>query len=155
MPARSKAAPKDSSAYLSFEATALRGSASVKSEAIPRSLEGKLWLSADKLRNTMNAAEPSGVRQPERSGDSPAYFLSRRTGQTANSNPKGERGGAHQFYTPSCVVRLLVTMLAHYKGRIYDPACGSGGMFVQSERFVESHGGQLDDISIYSTSPAA
>ncbi len=63
--------------------------------------------------------------------------------------PKGERGGVHQFYTPSCVVRCLVEMLAPYKGRIYDPACGSGGMFVQSEKFVESHGGKLGDISIY------
>ena len=46
-------------------------------------------------------------------------------------------------------MRLLVEMLAPYKGRIYDPACGSGGMFVQSEKFVESHGGQIGDISIY------
>jgi hypothetical protein len=46
-------------------------------------------------------------------------------------------------------VRCLVEMLAPYKGRIYDPACGSGGMFVQSEKFVESHGGKLGDISIY------
>ena len=46
-------------------------------------------------------------------------------------------------------MRCLVEMLAPYKGRIYDPACGSGGMFVQSEKFVESHGGKLGDISIY------
>jgi type I restriction enzyme M protein len=61
--------------------------------------------------------------------------------KTAKGSPQGERGGVHQFYTPSCVVRCLVEMLAPYKGRIYDPACGSGGMFVQSEKFVESHGG--------------
>ncbi len=54
-----------------------------------------------------------------------------------------------QFYTPQSVVRLLVEMLAPYKGRIYDPCCGSGGMFVQSEKFVEAHGGKLGDISIY------
>ncbi|MCX6975876.1 MAG: N-6 DNA methylase, partial [Verrucomicrobia bacterium] len=54
-----------------------------------------------------------------------------------------------QFYTPSCVVRVLVEMLAPYKGRIYDPCCGSGGMFVQSEKFVEAHGGKIGDISIY------
>ena len=69
------------------------------------------------------------------------YFL------TQFASAEGKNGG--QFYTPSCVVRLLVEMLAPYKGRIYDPACGSGGMFVQSEKFVESHGGRLGDISIY------
>jgi len=69
------------------------------------------------------------------------YFL----GQFASA--EGKKGG--QFYTPSCVVRLLVEMLAPYKGRIYDPCCGSGGMFVQSEKFVEAHGGRLGDISIY------
>lgn len=69
--------------------------------------------------------------------------------KTAAGSPQGERGGVHQFYTPSCVVRLLVEMLAPYKGRIYDPACGSGGMFVRSEKFVESHGGKLGDISVY------
>jgi type I restriction enzyme M protein len=69
------------------------------------------------------------------------YFL------TQFASAEGKNGG--QFYTPSCVVRLLVEMLAPYKGRIYDPACGSGGMFVQSEKFVESHGGKLGDISVY------
>ena len=69
------------------------------------------------------------------------YFL------TQFASAEGKNGG--QFYTPSCIVRLLVEMLAPYKGRIYDPACGSGGMFVQSEKFVESHGGKLGDISIY------
>ncbi len=69
------------------------------------------------------------------------YFL----GQFASA--EGKKGG--QFYTPSCVVRCLVEMLGPYKGRIYDPCCGSGGMFVQSEKFVEAHGGKLGDISIY------
>jgi type I restriction enzyme M protein len=69
------------------------------------------------------------------------YFLTR------FASAEGKNGG--QFYTPSCVVRCLVEILAPYKGRIYDPACGSGGMFVQSEKFVESHGGKLGDISIY------
>lgn len=69
------------------------------------------------------------------------YFLTR------FASAEGKNGG--QFYTPSCVVRCLVEMLAPYKGRIYDPACGSGGMFVQSEKFVESHGGAIGDISIY------
>jgi len=69
------------------------------------------------------------------------YFLS----QFASA--EGKKGG--QFYTPRCVVQLLVEMLAPYKGRVYDPACGSGGMFVQSEKFVEAHGGKIGDISIY------
>ncbi|MEQ1759425.1 MAG: class I SAM-dependent DNA methyltransferase [Vicinamibacterales bacterium] len=69
------------------------------------------------------------------------YFL------TQFASAEGKNGG--QFYTPSCVVRVLVEMLAPYKGRIYDPCCGSGGMFVQSEKFVESHGGRVGDISIY------
>jgi type I restriction enzyme M protein len=69
------------------------------------------------------------------------YFL------TMFASAEGKNGG--QFYTPSCVVRLLVEMLAPYKGRVYDPCCGSGGMFVQSEKFVEAHGGKIGDISIY------
>lgn len=69
------------------------------------------------------------------------YFLS----QFASA--EGKKGG--QFYTPRCVVRLLVEMLAPYKGRVFDPCCGSGGMFVQSEKFVEAHGGRIGDISVY------
>jgi type I restriction enzyme M protein len=69
------------------------------------------------------------------------YFL----GGFAGS--EGKRGG--EFYTPPSIVRLLVEMLQPYKGRVYDPCCGSGGMFVQSEKFVESHGGQARDIAIY------
>ena len=69
------------------------------------------------------------------------YFLTR------FASAEGKNGG--QFYTPSCIVRCLVEMLSPYKGRIYDPCCGSGGMFVQSETFVEAHGGKLGDISIY------
>jgi len=69
------------------------------------------------------------------------YFL----GQFAGS--EGKRGG--EFYTPRSVVRTMVEMLEPYKGRVYDPCCGSGGMFVQSEKFVEAHGGRLGDIAIY------
>jgi type I restriction enzyme M protein len=69
------------------------------------------------------------------------YFLTR------FASAEGKNGG--QFYTPSCVVRCLVEMLAPNKGRVYDPACGSGGMFVQSEKFVESHGGKIGDIALY------
>ena len=69
------------------------------------------------------------------------YFLG------AFAGAEGKRGG--EFYTPRSVVRLLVEMLEPYKGRIYDPCCGSGGMFVQSEKFVEEHGGRIGDIAIY------
>ncbi|GIW41268.1 MAG: DNA methyltransferase [Candidatus Binatia bacterium] len=69
------------------------------------------------------------------------YFLA----QFASA--EGRKGG--EFYTPTCIVRLLVEMLEPYKGRVYDPCCGSGGMFVQSEKFIEAHGGRLGDISIY------
>jgi type I restriction enzyme M protein len=69
------------------------------------------------------------------------YFL----GQFAEKEGKG--GG--EFYTPQSVVKLLVAVMQPYKGRVYDPCCGSGGMFVQSEKFVEAHGGRKDDIAIY------
>lgn len=60
---------------------------------------------------------------------------------------EGKKGG--QFYTPRSVVELLVEMLEPYEGRVFDPCCGSGGMFVQSEKFVTSHRGRINDISIY------
>ncbi len=60
---------------------------------------------------------------------------------------EGKKGG--QFYTPRSVVELLVEMLEPYKGRVLDPCCGSGGMFVQSEKFIEKHQGKVNDISIY------
>ena len=60
---------------------------------------------------------------------------------------EGKKGG--QFYTPRSVVQLLVEMLEPYNGRVFDPCCGSGGMFVQSEKFVEDHQGKVNDISIY------
>ncbi|MGO2118502.1 MAG: type I restriction-modification system subunit M [Fusobacterium sp.] len=69
------------------------------------------------------------------------FFL----GKFANS--EGKNGG--QFYTPKSIVKTIVACLEPTKGRVYDPACGSGGMFVQSEKFVEDHRGQLGDISIF------
>lgn len=69
------------------------------------------------------------------------YFL----GMFANA--EGKRGG--QFYTPASIVKTLVAVLAPHHGKVYDPCCGSGGMFVQSERFIEAHGGKLGDVSIY------
>ena len=69
------------------------------------------------------------------------YFLS----QFASA--EGKRGG--EFYTPSSIVKLLVEILEPYKGRIYDPCCGSGGMFVQSAKFIDAHSLNIDDVSIF------
>jgi type I restriction enzyme M protein len=69
------------------------------------------------------------------------YFL----GQFASA--EGKKGG--QFYTPKAIVSLIVEMLQPYKGRVYDPAMGSGGFFVQSENFIKQHAGKIDDISVY------
>lgn len=69
------------------------------------------------------------------------YFL----GQFASAEGKG--GG--EFYTPTSVVKTLVEMIEPYRGRVYDPCCGSGGMFVQSEKFVEDHQGRVEDLSVY------
>lgn len=69
------------------------------------------------------------------------YFL----GMFADA--EGKRGG--QFYTPESIVKLLVEMLEPYQGRIYDGCCGSGGMFVQSEKFLKAHGGRIGDIAVY------
>jgi len=69
------------------------------------------------------------------------YFIGR------FADAEGKSGG--QFYTPRCIVKLLVEMIEPYKGRVFDPCCGSGGMFVQSEKFVEQHGGRIGDISVY------
>jgi type I restriction enzyme M protein len=69
------------------------------------------------------------------------YFL----GEFANA--EGKKGG--QFYTPKSIVKLMVDMIEPYKGRVYDPACGSGGMFVMSEKFVTEHSGNIKDITVY------
>ena len=69
------------------------------------------------------------------------YFL----GKFANAEGKG--GG--EFYTPGSVVRLLIEMIEPYRGRVYDPCCGSGGMFVQASTFVKAHAGDRNDIAIY------
>jgi len=72
------------------------------------------------------------------------------TSTLPQERPAGERGGAHQFYTPTSIVRLIVEILEPYHGRIYDPACGSGGMFVQSARFVENHHkNPISEISVH------
>ena len=82
-----------------------------------------------------------GSRSKDLLGRVYEYFLSE------FASAEGKKGG--QFYTPRPVVKLLVNMLAPYKGRIYDPCCGSAGMFVQSEEFIEHHGGRVGDIAVY------
>jgi type I restriction enzyme M protein len=74
-------------------------------------------------------------------GEAYEYFLEK------FARAEGRRGG--EFYTPSSVVRLLVEVLAPYRGRVYDPCCGSGGLFVQAEKFVRAHRGCPDDIAVY------
>lgn len=83
----------------------------------------------------------SGYKAKDLLGRVYEYFL----GQFADA--EGKKGG--QFYTPACIVKLLVEMLEPYKGRVYDGCCGSGGMLVQSEKFIEEHGGRIGDISIF------
>ena len=87
------------------------------------------------------ALNEEGDRSKDILGRVYEYFL----GQFAGA--EGKRGG--EFYTPRSVVRVLVEMLEPYSGRVYDPCCGSGGMFVQSENFVQEHGGRIGDIAIY------
>ena len=84
-------------------------------------------------------AKKYGVQDPI--GRVYEYFLSR------FAQAEGKRGG--EFYTPQYVVQLLVEMIEPYRGRVYDPCCGTGGMFVQSEKFVEDHAGRKGDIAIY------
>lgn len=69
------------------------------------------------------------------------YFLNK------FASAEGKNGG--QFYTPRSVVKLLVELIQPFKGRIYDPCCGSGGMFVQSQEFIKAHQGRIGDVSIY------
>ena len=121
-------------------------------ESENQSLKGKLdkrfgrtELEAGKLGELIDLISTIGFSDDQNSGDMLGevyeYFL----GQFASA--EGKKGG--QFYTPRHVVKTLVAVLSPYKGRVYDPCCGSGGMFVQSEEFVRSHGGRRDDISIY------
>jgi len=83
----------------------------------------------------------SGRRAQDVLGEVYEYFL----GKFARA--EGKRSG--EFYTPRCVVQLLVEVLEPYEGRVYDPCCGSGGMFVQAGKFVEAHAGNKSDISVY------
>jgi type I restriction enzyme M protein len=101
--------------------------------------DGKLGELVD-LISTIGFADQAGQAR-DVLGQVFEYFL----GQFASA--EGKKGG--QFYTPASIVKLLVAVLGPHHGKVYDPCCGSAGMFVQSERFIESHGGKLGDISIY------
>ncbi len=106
---------------------------------------GRTQLEDGKLGELIDLISTIGFSEEQKAsdllGEVYEYFL----GQFATA--EGKKGG--QFYTPGHIVKTLVTILAPHKGRIYDPCCGSGGMFVQSEDFVKSHGGKVDDVSIY------
>ena len=106
---------------------------------------GRAQLGQGVLGELIDLISTIGFSDEQNSGDLLGevyeYFL----GQFAAA--EGKKGG--QFYTPAHVVKTLVAVLSPHSGRVYDPCCGSGGMFVQSERFVQAHGGRVDDISIY------
>ena len=93
----------------------------------------------DLISNTALKAE--GENSKDLFGRVYEYFL----GQFASK--EGKKGG--QFYTPKAIVKLMVEMIEPYKGRVYDPASGSGGMFVMSEKFITEHSGNITDITVY------
>jgi type I restriction enzyme M protein len=101
--------------------------------------DGKLGELVDLVSTIGFGDNPSAAR--DILGQVYEYFL----GMFANA--EGKRGG--QFYTPASIVKTLVAVLSPHSGKVYDPCCGSGGMFVQSEKFIEAHGGKLGDVSIY------
>ncbi len=101
--------------------------------------DGKLGELVDLISTIGFGDNPSTAR--DILGQVYEYFL----GMFASA--EGKRGG--QFYTPASIVKTLVAILSPHSGKVYDPCCGSGGMFVQSEKFIEAHGGKLGDVSIY------
>ena len=101
--------------------------------------DGKLGELVDLISTVGFGDNPSVARDVL--GQVYEYFL----GMFASA--EGKRGG--QFYTPASIVKTLVAILNPHSGQVYDPCCGSGGMFVQSEKFIEAHGGKLGDVSIY------
>ena len=106
---------------------------------------GRTQLEPGRLGELVDLVATIGFGEAHRAkdllGEVYEYFL----GQFASA--EGKKGG--QFYTPASVVKVLVEVLAPHQGRVYDPCCGSGGMFVQSEKFIAAHGGRFEDISIY------
>lgn len=112
--------------------------------ALPDNYYSRLGLDVSKLASlidTINNIDTLRDKQQDIVGRVYEYFLSKFA--LAEGKGKGE------FYTPKSIVNLIAEMLEPYKGKIYDPACGSGGMFVQSVKFIEAHNGNTKDISIY------
>ena len=106
---------------------------------------GRTELQAGKLGELIDLISTIGFSDEQNSGDILGEIYEYFLGQFATA--EGKKGG--QFYTTRCIVKTLVAVLSPHKGRVYDPCCGSGGMFVQSEEFIRTHGGRRDDISIY------
>ena len=119
-----------------------KSNASLKG-ALPDNYFSRLGLDGSKLAALIDAIDNIDTVADEEDtvGRVYEYFL----GKFAAS--EGKLGG--EFYTPKCVVNLIAEMIEPYRGKIYDPCCGSGGMFVQSVKFVQSHHGNKKDISVY------
>lgn len=120
-----------------------KSNASLKG-ALPDNYFSRLGLDGSKLSaliDAINNIDTVEDKEEDTVGRVYEYFL----GKFAAS--EGKLGG--EFYTPKCVVNLIAEMIEPYRGKIYDPCCGSGGMFVQSIKFVESHHGNKKDISVY------
>lgn len=112
--------------------------------ALPDNYYSRLGLDVSKLASlidTINNIDTIKDKQQDIVGRVYEYFLSKFA--LAEGKGKGE------FYTPKSIVNLIAEMIEPYKGKIYDPCCGSGGMFVQSIKFIESHHGNKKDVSIY------
>lgn len=112
--------------------------------ALPDNYYSRLGLDVSKLASlldTINNINTLKDKQQDIVGRVYEYFLSKFA--LAEGKGKGE------FYTPKSIVNLIAEMIEPYKGKIYDPACGSGGMFVQSFKFIESHNGNKKDVSVY------
>lgn len=112
--------------------------------ALPDNYFTRLGLDSSKLSaliDTINNIDTIEDKEEDVVGRVYEYFL----GKFAAS--EGKKGG--EFYTPSCIVKLIAEMIEPYSGKIYDPCCGSGGMFVQSMKFIENHEGNKKDISVY------
>lgn len=156
--------------------TAKSTSAKAPSGKTAKSFEQNLWDTADKLRGTVESSEYKHVvlsliflkfvsdkflaqRQKlsnegmgeylDTVGDEEEDVVGRVYEYFLGNFAATEGKGGGEFYTPKCVVNLIAEMIEPYRGKIYDPCCGSGGMFVQSLKFVENHEGNQKDISIY------
>lgn len=111
--------------------------------ALPDNYYSRLHMDTTKLASLLD--EINKIKSDDEENDIIGrvyeYFL----GKFALAEGKGKG----EFYTPKCIVNLIAEMIEPYKGKIYDPCCGSGGMFVQSVRFVQSHQGNSRDVSVY------